>query len=203
MLSIEEINFILVIFLSIVIFICSIGILIATRFQNKQKKKYQECLRLIKEKEDGTLSVKNGLDIEEIKKVDKNIDPNKLMMKLYDTYLELINKLNNNDKDFENILNGFIKEFYENKIDIYNQRGYLEIIDSIELVNYSITEFEKEKLKFRVSITCFNYKKVNDQIISGSNLERVEQIIILTYVKNKKKWLINNIEKVYEKKLSI
>ena len=203
MLSIEQINYIVVISLSIVILICSIGIIISMRFQNKQKKKYQECVRLIKEKEDGTLNVKNGLDIEEIKKIDKNIDPNKLMMKLYDTYLEFVNKLNNNDKGFENILSGFIKEFYENKIDIYNQRGYVEVIDSIELVNYSITEFEKEKLKFRVSITCFNYKKVNDQIISGSNLERVEQIIILTYIKNKRKWLINNIEKVYEKKLSI
>jgi len=203
MLSIEKINYIMVIISTIVILVCSISIIISIRFQNKQKRKYKECLRLIKEKEDGTLNVKNGLDEKDIKKIDSKIDINKLMMQLYDIYLEFVNKLNNNDKNFENILDGFIKEFYENKIDIYTNKGYIEIIDTIELVNYSITEFDKEKLKFRINITCFNYKMINDNVISGSKYERVEQIFILTYIKSKRKWLISNIEKVYEKNLSI
>lgn len=203
MLTIEDINYIMVIISTIVILICSISIIISVRFQNKQKRKYKECLRLIKETENGTLNVKNGLDEKDIKKIDPKIDINKLMMKLYDIYLEFINKLNNNDKNFDNILDGFIKEFYENKIDIYTNKGYIEIIDAIELVNYSIAEYDKEKLKFRINITCFNYKMINDNVISGSKYERVEQIFILTYKKSKRKWLINNIEKVFEKKLGI
>lgn len=203
MLVIDGINAVIVIILTIIIVVCSVGIVIAIQFQNKQKKKYQECLKLIKEKEDGTLNVKNGLDIEEIKKIDKTIDVNKLMMKLYDTYLEFINRLNDNDKNFDNILSGFMKEFYENKIDIYNAKNYYEKIDNIELVSYSIVEFDKDKLKFKVNITCFNYKMRKEEIISGSNLVRVEQIFILTFVKLKRKWLINNMEKVLEKKLSI
>ena len=203
MLWVDAINEMVVAVFTVVIIVCSIGIIIATKFQNKQKKKYNECLQLIKEKENGTLSVKNGLDSTEIKKIDNNVDINKLMMELYDIYLEFIDKLNNNDKNFNNILHGFINEFYQSKIDIYNEKNYFEVIDNIELINYSILEYAKDKLKFRINITCFNYKKRNEEIISGSNLERVEQIILLTYVKNKRKWLINNIEKVYEKKLSI
>lgn len=203
MFSIEQINYITVISSTIVIIACSISIIISIKFQKKQKIKYQECLKLIKEKENGTLNVKNGLDENDIKKIDSKIDINKLMMNLYNTYLEFIGKLNSNDKNFDNILNGFIKEFYENKIDIYNKKGYIEVIDSIELVNYSVIEFYKEKLKFRINITCFNYKLINDNVISGSKYERVEQIMILTYTKSKRKWLISNIEKVFERNLSM
>lgn len=202
MLWIEAINDIIVIISTIVIVICSLGIVIATKFQRQQKKKYQECLKLINEKENGNL-IKNGLGSNDIKKINKNIDINKLMTKLYDKYLEFINKINKNDKDFNNILTGFMKEFYENKIDIYNSKEYFEIVENIELINYSILEFDNDKLKFRINTTCFNYKKRKDEIISGSNLEKIEQIVLLTYVKQKREWLISNIEKVYEKKLGI
>ena len=59
-------------------------------------------------------------------------------MELYGKYLELIDKLNNNSKEFENILTGFIKEFYDNKIDIQNNKRIFDIIEGIELINYTI-----------------------------------------------------------------
>ena len=197
MLFVEKLNTIIVISLTIIILGCSFGIIVAIKFQNKQKKKYNECLRLIKEKEEGILEVKNNIG-----KI-KNVDANELMMDLYNTYIEFIDRLNNNNKDFNNILEGFIKELYENKIDIYNSKNHFEIMDDIELINYSILEYTEEKLKFRITTTCFTYKKSNGKIISGSNLERVEQIVLLTYINSNRKWLINNIEKVFEKKLSI
>lgn len=201
--SIKDFDLIAVILCTVIIVICSVAIVISIKFQNKQKKKYKECLNLIKEKENGTLNIKNGLDNDEIKKIDKSIDINKLMMKLYDIYVEFVEKINKNDSSLDNVLDGFIKEFYKNKIEIYIGKNCNEIVDNIELINYSILEYSKEKTKFRINITCSNYKKMGDKIVSGSNYDRVEQIFIITYVNENKKWLINNVEKVYEKKLSI
>lgn len=189
--------------LIIVIIILFVSVLFAIKFQKKQKNKYNECIKLIKEKEKGLLDVNNGMSSIDLKKIDANINADKLMMNLYDTYLEFIEKLNKNDKNFDGILDGFIKEFYEKKVDIYKSKNHFEITDNIELVNYSILEYNKEKIKFRVNITCFNYKISKEKVISGSNIERVDQIFILTYNKSKKSWLISNIEKVFEKKLSI
>lgn len=198
MMSNEVINSIVYVISSVVIFVCSIGVIVAIKFQNQQKKKYQECLKLIKEKENRTLNDQTPIEIQEL----KDIDINELMILLYDTYLLFVDRLNNNYKNFDNILSNFINEFYENKIDLYNKRGYREIIDNIELLSYAIIEYKNEQLKFRININCFNYKCKNDQIISGSNLEKVEQVFVLTYIKTNDKWLINNIEKVLEKKLS-
>lgn len=200
MLTIETINIILTSFLTVVIIICSVGIIIATKFQNKQKKKYQECLNLIKEKENGVINPNDGVDITRIKKIDKSIDVNKLMVNLYDTYLEFVKRLNTNS-NVSSLLDDFIGELYKSKIEIYKTKGFYEITDNIELINYSILEFQKNKLKFRVNISCFNYKLRGNLVISGSNIEKLEQIFLLTFVKKNKKWIINNIEKVYEKKL--
>ena len=197
MLVIPLANKIMLIIIIIILFIMSVGIILSVIFSNKQSKKYNECLRLIKEKEKGTLKSKSDLNI------DSKVDVNKLMQKLYDIYLEFVNKLNNNDESIFSLLNGFIKEVYKNKLDIYKTKNINEITDSIELLNYSILEYEKNKIQFRINISCFNYKKTKDVITSGNNLERVEQIFLITYVKSRNKWLINNIEKVYEKKLSI
>lgn len=197
MLVIPLANKIMLAILIFILFIISLGIILSIIFNNKQSKKYNECLRLIKEKENGTLKSKNDLNI------DSKVDVNKLTQKLYDIYLEFVNKLNNNDEAVLSLLNGFIKEIYKNKLDIYKTKNINEISDSIELLNYSILEYEKNKIQFRINISCFNYKKTNDVITSGNNLERVEQIFLITYVKSRNKWLINNIEKVYEKKLSI
>ena len=61
-----------------------------------------------------------------------------------------------------------------------------------------ILNFEKKRVEFRISYTCFNYKMMNDVITSGSNLEKVEQVVIVTYSKLRKKWVINNIERIIE-----
>jgi len=203
MLSIGKINLIITIILLIIIGICSFGIIMSMKFQKKEEKKYKECLRLIEEKENGVLSVKDSLNKDEVKSISDGKDSNEFMNELYNIYLSLIDKLNNNNKDFDNILSGFVKEFYENKIDLLVSRNTFEIVDKIELLGYSIIEGNKDKLKFRINISSFNYKKSNDVIISGSNLKRIEQIFIITYIKQDNKWLINEIEKVLEKKLGL
>lgn len=198
-----EIKMITIIFWVIFLTILLISTTISIKFQMKQKKKYNECLNLIKEKENGTLNTNSGVTEKDIQKIDDKVNLNELMTNLYNTYLEFLERLNKNNKDFEGILIGFIKDFYINKINVYKLKKHKEITKDIELVNYSILEFDKKKLKFRINITCFNYKTSKDEIIGGSNLERVEQIFLITYVKFRRKWLINNVEKVFEKKQGI
>lgn len=202
MLKLNLINIILIIIGLIITIVCSIGIVIASKFQNKQRKKYNDCLNLIKEKENMAFQVKYGLSKEEINSIDGSIDVDKLMSDLYETYLEFENKLKILDNNLDNILTGYIKEFYINKIENYKLNGYRDIIDSIYLINYSITEFSKEKLKFRVTINCFDYRQINNEVIIGSNIEKVEEVLILTYEYIDDKWLISNYEKVYQKKLN-
>ena len=202
MLKLKLINIILIIIGLIITIVCSIGIVIASKFQNKQRKKYNDCLNLIKEKENMAFQVKYGLSKEEINSIDGSIDVDKLMSDLYETYLEFENKLKILDNNLDNILTGYIKEFYINKIEIYKLNGYRDVIDSIYLISYSITEFSKEKLKFRVTINCFDYRQINNEVIIGSNIEKVEEVLILTYEYIDDKWLISNYEKVYQKKLN-
>ena len=201
--TVSFINKIALVILLIILFFISVGVVIAIQFQNKQSKKYKECLKIIKDKEDGTLRAKNGVSTREIKKIDPNIDVKELMSKLYDTYLEFTKKLNNNDPKISSVLDEFINNVYQNRLEIYKAKNTKEITDSIELTNYTILNFEKKRVEFRISYICFNYKMMNDVIISGSNLEKVEQVVIVTYSKLRKKWVINNIEKVYDKKLEI
>lgn len=202
MMMIEKINAIVIVIISVIVFVCSLGIVLATKFQRKQKQKYNDCLNIIKEKENSTFQVKNGLSKEEIEKIDSNVNVDKLMSDLYNSYLSLQEKLKNMDSNFDDLLTGYVKEFYINKIESLNQKGYRDVTDGIDLINYSITEFSKEKLKFRITINCFEYKLLNDKIVSGSNLEKKEQISIITYEKVNNEWLISNIEKVLERKLS-
>lgn len=182
--------------------LCCIGIIIATIFQNKQKKKYNECLHIIKEKGIDTLQAKTSLTKEDINKIDDKIDVDKLMEKLYQTYLSFESKIKSQDINLDNILTGYIKDFYINKINSLKSKGYEEITDNIDLINYSIVEFSKEKLKFRITVNCFNYKMVNKNIVSGNNLEKIEKVLIITYEKVKSRWLISNYESIYERKLS-
>lgn len=203
MLFIEKLNLVIVILLTIIIVFCSLGIILSYNLQRKQKKKYKECLTLIKERENGLFQVKNGLSNEDIKKIDKNVNVDKLGIDLYNAYLDFITCMNNNDINALKKLTGFIKKVYENKLDILNQKKHNEIIDGIDLNNYSILEYSKTKIKFRVNIYCFSYKKNEDIIISGSNLEKIEQTSIITFEKVKTKWYISNIEKVYENKISV
>lgn len=197
------INIVSVSLAAIITIVCCIGIIIASRFQSKQKKKLNECINIIKEKGIETLQFKNGMTEEEINDIDDTIDVNELMKELYEKYLTFENKIKEFDDNLDELLTGFIKDFYINKINNFKEKGYEDITDGIDLIGYTITEFDKKKLKFKVTINCFDYKKVNNVIVSGSNLEKVEQVIILTYEKINDKWLISNYEKVYEKKISV
>lgn len=192
---------VLIIFL-IIILACLIGIIMAINFQKKQNKKYNNCVKLINEKKTDTIKIKDGLTNEEINKIDPSVDADKLMLELYNTYLDLENKMKSFDKNLDMTLTGFMKDFYISKIDNYSNSGFSDTTDGIELIGYSIIEFKKNLLKFRIKMNCFNYKKKNNKIVSGSNLEKVEQVIILTFKKVENKWLINKYEKVYERKLS-
>lgn len=202
MLNLENINFIVVILISIVIIVCSIGIIIASRFQIKQKKKYNECLRLVKEKDNQTIEIRDGLTKEEINNIDSEVNVDSLMSELYNTYLSFENKIKTLDENLDDVLTGFMKDLYRNKINTFKSTGYSEINDNIDLMGYSITEFNKEKLKFRINVNCYNYKKSGTNIVSGSNLEKVNQILLLTYEKIDNRWLISDYDKIYEKKLS-
>lgn len=195
-------NIIVVVICTVVIVVCSIGIIIATKFQNKQRKKYNEVKNIINKNKSARFSVKDGLTKEEINNIDTEVDVDVLMRKLYDIYLELENKVKVFDTNLDNVLAGYLKDFYINKIENFKEKGFADITDGIELINYSITEYSKEKLKFRITTNCFSYKTMNNKIVSGSNLEKVEQIISLEYKKVEGKWLISSYDKIYEKKLS-
>ena len=196
-------NVIVVIISSVTIIVCSIGIVIASIFQNKQKKKYNEVKNIIKEKEGAIFKIKDGLTKEEINNIDNVVNVDELMKELYNIYLELENKVKSFDINFDNILTGHLKDFYVTKVENFKERKFAEVTDGIDLISYSITEYSKDKLKFRVVINCFSYKMINNEIVSGSNLEKVEQIISLEYKKVEDKWLISSYEKLYEKKLSV
>ncbi len=202
MLSVKILNVIITISLSVVILVCSIGIVLASQFQRKKDKKYKEVLRIIKEKEKATFEVKNGLTSDEVRSIDNSIDANILMQELYNTFLEFINKTNNLETNFDDVLTGTIKEMYESKIASSKEKHKYEVTDGIELIGYSIMEFKNDSLVFRLNINCFNYRMSKGTVISGSNLEKVEQILIITYEKVNDKWLISKLEHAYEAKLN-
>ena len=201
MLLVENLDYTIVILLSIVIMICSIGIVVSIKFQSRQKKKYEECLRLIKEKHQSCLGINNAMNNEKLF-IEENVDLNELMTQLYQLYLDMLIDLNKLDENVETKLDGFIKEFYLEKIERNKEKGIINIIDKVNLNSSSILEYSKDRLKLRINISCLSYKKNDDVIISGSNIDKIEQIIIITYNKIGENWLINNIEKVYEKKVS-
>lgn len=199
----SNIGFIIVaVIASITIIVCSIGIIIASRFQNKQKKKYTEVNYLVNKNRDARFSVKEGLTSEEINNIDSSVNVDILMSELYSTYVEMENKIKNFDTNFDGILTGHLKEFNISRIENFKSRGFTDITDGIDLIGYTITEYSKEKLTFRLTINCFSYKTVNNQIVSGSNLEKIQKIILLTYENVNGKWLISSYDKIYERKLS-
>lgn len=196
----NNIVYTIVVFLaSIIIILCSIGIIIASKFQRKQEKKYKEVNELIKKNKKTPFKVKDGLTKEEINKIDSKVDIDLLMQNLYSTYLELENKIKNKDDNLDNILTGTFKDFIKSKIENYKLRGLIDITDDIELINYSIMEFSKNKLKFRITINCLSYKLLDNKIVSGSDSIKKEIIIILSYEKINNKWLISLYDKIYEK----
>jgi len=186
----------------IIIFICCIGILFASRFQDEQEKKYKDCVNLVNSKGTANSQISDVLSDAEISKIDSSINVVGLMKSLYDTYIKLENKVKKLDDNFDDVLVGYIKKLYISKIDLFKSTNHIEVIDDIELLNYCIIDFSPKRLKFRVSISCFNYKKQGEEIVSGSNLEKISQVLVITYEKINNEWLISDIERAYEKKLN-
>jgi len=187
---------------SVNIVICSVAIIIASKFQNKKNKRYKEVNRLVNENKGATFSVKNGLTKEEINNIDSSINVDALMGELYSTYVEMENKIKDLDTNFDDILTGILKEFNINRVNNFKSRGFTDITDAIDLIGYTITEYSKEQLTFKITINCLSYKMVGSEIVSGSNLEKIQKILELTYQNVNGKWLISSYDKIYEKKLS-
>ena len=166
------------------------------------KKKYLNIENMINENKDAVFAIKDSLSPEDIAKIDDSLDIASLMSELYSTYLKLEEKVCNLDNNFDDILVGDLKDLYIDKINNFKMNNYIYKKENIELIGYSITEFDKEKLKFRVNINCHEYKMINDKIVSGNKYWKLEQIILLSYEKVGNNWLISDYDKIYEKKLS-
>lgn len=192
---------IFIIIVTTIIVLCTIGIIAASKVQDKQKKKYDDCIKAINEREDETYNYDGSLTPGQIRKKDKTVNPEELQKRLYDKFLSLQEKVNNLDNSFDGLLTGFIKRVYNDRINLYKESNTQEKIEKINLIGYSITEFSKKELKFRIKITAINYKIRDNEIISGSNINYLEQIYIITYEKIGKVWKISNIEKVLDKKM--
>ena len=194
---------IVIVLSTVTIIICAVGIIIAGKFQKKQMKKYNELNNIINKNKDATFQVKDGLTKEEINNIDSDVDVDLLMQELFSIYIEFEDKIKNLDTNLDDILFGTLKEFNINRIENFKDKGFMEITDGIDLINYSITEYEKNKLTFRITMNCFSYKMLDNKIVSGSNLEKIQKIVLLTYEKLNDKWLISSYDKIYERKLSI
>ena len=188
--------------LSIIISLISIGIIVSLKIQILQKRKYNEIVNIVNNNKGAILEFKDGLTKEEINKVDSTIDVDTLMKELYYTFLNFESNLRVLNNNFDNILTGYIKDFYSNKISFMEENKHVIVVDNISLIGYSITEFSKKSLKFKIHINCINYKIVKNKIVSGSRSDLIEQILLLSYEKVDGKWLISSYDKVYEKKMS-
>ena len=190
-----------IVIITIIIVLCIVGVVAAKDVQDKQKKKYDDCVKAINEREDETYNYDGSLTPGQIRKKDKTVNPEELQKKLYDKFLNLQEKVNNLDDSFDGLLTGFIKRVYNDRINLYKESNTQEKLEKINLIGYSITEFTKKELKFRIKITAINYKIRNNEVISGSNTNYLEQVYIVTYEKIGKVWKISNIEKVMDKKM--
>ena len=194
-----DVNVVVVVFVGIFVIISTIAVILSIRFQKKQKEKYKNLQEIIKEKNGLTFTINDEISKEEIHKVDKDVDVDLLMRELYDTYILFEEKIKNLDTDFSDVLTPDFSEFYTNVINNYKAIDYKEQKHNIELLGYGITEYNKIMLRFRINISCFNYKIRNNKIIGESNVRKVEQIMIVTYENIGDKWLICNYDKIYEK----
>lgn len=202
MLAISATNIIIWAILIGIIILCTIGIVIASIFQSRKNKKYKNLIDKIKEDSNLRFEIKDGLSKDDINKIDSEVDVDKLMQTLYETYLSFIDKINNNNDNFDNLLDNPAKTFYIRRLDNFKLNGYRQEIKNIDLIGYSIVEYSKNILKFRINVNCLDYKLQNNNIVSGSNLIKLEQVIILTFEKKDQNWLIINYDKIYERKLS-
>ena len=189
MLSINTINLIIYIVLLSIIFVCILGILLSIRFQKKQKQKYQECIKIIKEKTKNSNNENNLINNKQIE----------LMGSLYNNYIQFQNLVCGQNLGFTEFLTDEMKEYYIERVKLYENKQYREIINNFELLNYDIVNKTNDSIEFRINFKCINYIEKNNQIISGNNLKPVNRIILVHYKNINNKWLINRIEKAYEK----
>ena len=187
-----------IIFSVLCILACLISIILAIKFQKQQRKKYENNLKYIKENNIEYLTYKSELNPNEIKSIDKNINVKELMNNLYNTYLEFENNINNSINNFDNVLTGPLKEIFELNLDDARLRELKTKKEKINLISYSIIEFNKNKLRFRININCL-YQIKKNKMVKRNDLVSVELVLILDYKLVEDKWLIYNIEKVYEK----
>ena len=190
------------IIIGIILILASFGIIIAFFFQKRQEKKYKDCLNIIKEKGNETLSPNNELSKEDILKINPDVDVSKLMNELFQKYLEFQKKANEKIIDFEGLLSDSMRIKYTSMLSLDENMKTHTIIDKIDLLNYSIVNYEKEYIEFRITMNCVKYKMQGSEIVSGNNLERIELINIINFIKKQDEWLIDDINEVYEKKLS-
>ncbi|MDO4963203.1 MAG: hypothetical protein Q4E75_03805 [bacterium] len=192
---------ILITLVTVVIVICSVAIFLSVRFQKKNNKKYNDLVKLLSEKENVTFELKNGMTKEEINQINPNIDVDSLITNLCNIYMDFESHVSDMNTDFDNILTGMLKEFYINKLESFKLKNYKEVKNEIDLIKYFIEEYSNDTIKFKVNINCFNYKLENNIIVSGSNLNKKEQVIELIYKNVSGKWLISAYDIVYEKEL--
>ena len=192
---------IFIVIITTIIVLCTIGIIAAVKVQQKQQSKYEDAIKAINEKEDENFNYDGSLTPGQIRKKDRSINPDELQKKLYEKFLNVQEKVNKLDDKFDTLLTGFIKRVYTDRINLYKESKTSEKLEDINLLGYSIVEFSKKELKFRLKITAHNYKIREKEVISGSKVERVELTYIITYEKRGNIWKINNIEKVMEKKM--
>lgn len=190
------------IFVAISILILIISIILAYKFKRKQNKRYREIKNMLNKNKNATFEIKEGISKEEISLIDSNVDIEILMKDLYNTYLTFETKLRNLDENFDDILDDDFKTFNIYKVKNFKEKGIADIIDNIDLVSYAIINYTTTELTFRVVINCLSYKMLNNEIVSGSNLNKVQKILLITYKKINDKWLISSYDEIYEKKLS-
>ena len=179
--------------LIIVIIFVVVPLLISLMFQKKKNKKYTEVLKMLKDKVGKTINEVYDIDI-------KGIDDDKLMRELYDIYMKFQKRVNDLNSGFDDILVGNFKEYYNSLIESYKEKKYKDIVSNIDLIGYSIVSYNEPILDFRIKMSCISYKIIDDTIVSGSNINKIEKVLVVTYEK-KDKWYIKDIKNLYESKI--
>ena len=175
-----------------------IGIVFSLAFQKKQRKKQEVVEQLMKEKEGKTINSVMNKNYSATAKSKDNIE---LMQKLYDSYIEYQTRFNELDKSYDNFVTPTLKEYSDQKIDLLKSRDSKEVREKIELINYTIVEKREKSLKFRLTINCVEYAMRNDNITRGSNINKMEEILLLTCRKVEEDWVVDRVDKIYENRL--
>ena len=189
----------LAIICSIIVVVVCVGVITSKNVQNKQEARIEQIRQYTLNNKEATFKIKDSLTEEDIKAIDSNLDIGSLMEDLYDSFLKLEKNLNDLNLDFDDILTQKSKEIYETRIKKLKLINNVEVIQDINLIGYSIINFNIDKIVFRVNIKCINYKKSGEIITSGSSSNYITQIFLITYLKIDNKWLIDDCDKVYEK----